>query len=83
VFAEEEVALERIRNERIDAQGRLVGRVLEMLFAWQKWSAKAGDGNATAEEHLTAELGVIEAEAELDILTGGWFTEWRTKREQK
>jgi hypothetical protein len=83
VFAQEEVALERIRNERIAAQARLVSRVLESLFAWQKWSARASDGNATAEEHLAAELGVLEAEAELDILTGGWFTEWRTKREQR
>jgi hypothetical protein len=60
-----------------------VSRVLETLFAWQKWSARASDGNATAEEHLAAELGALQAEAELDILTGGWFTAWRTKREQR
>ncbi|HEY4119916.1 MAG TPA: hypothetical protein VGM56_18750 [Byssovorax sp.] len=83
VFGEEEVALERIRNERIEAQGRLVNRVLEALFAWQKAEAHLADQNATPEEHLAAELASYEAEAELDLLTGGWFTAWRAARKAK
>ncbi|HVY48273.1 MAG TPA: hypothetical protein VHB21_20440, partial [Minicystis sp.] len=81
VFAGEEVQLERIRNERIEAQSRLVSRALETLFSWQKALAQAADQNTTAEVHLAAELRVLETEAELDILTGGWFTKWRAARE--
>jgi hypothetical protein len=79
VFADEEVALEHLRQRRIEARARLVERVLGQLFAWQRARALEEDPGASPEEHLAASLRVLEAEAELDLLTGGWFTEWAAK----
>jgi hypothetical protein len=77
VFADEEVALERARAQRAEQRERLTERVLTLLFAWQRALALEDDGRASPEEHLAASLRVIEAEAELDLVTGGWFTTWR------
>lgn len=74
LFADEELTLERIRRERAEAQRRLVDRVLALLFTWQRARAHESDPDRTSEERLTATLDAIEAEATLDILTGGWFT---------
>lgn len=77
VFADEEVALERARAQRAELREKLSERVLALLFAWQRALALEDDARASPEEHLTASLRVIEAEAELDLVTGGWFTTWR------
>lgn len=78
VFADEEVALDRARAQRAELREKLTERVLTLLFAWQRALALADDGRASPEEHLAASLRVIEAEAELDLVTGGWFTTWRS-----
>lgn len=77
VFADEEVALERLRRERAEAQGKLADRVLDLLFAWQRARAREADPGGTPEQRLAGTLEAIEAEASLDILTDGWFTRWR------
>jgi hypothetical protein len=77
VFADEEVALERLRRERADAQRKLVDRVLELLFAWQRARAREADPERKPEERLDATLDAVEAEIALDVLTDGWFTRWR------
>ena len=51
--------------------------MLEKLFLWQKATALADDGATSPEENLAARLHALEAEAELDLLTGGWFSAWR------
>lgn len=76
VFAEEEVTLERIRQERTEAQTQLRAHVLKVLFAWQRALALAENAASPPEEILSARLAAIEAEAELDLLTGGWFAKW-------
>lgn len=80
VFSEEEVALERLRVQRVEAQTKIIERVLGLLFTWQRSMAIADDGAASPEEHLAATLKTVEAEVELDILTGGWFTKQRVLR---
>jgi hypothetical protein len=80
VFADEEVALERARSQRAEAQARLIERVLDRLFAWQRALAGEADDKASPEERAQAALKRIEAEVELDILTAGWFTRWRATR---
>jgi hypothetical protein len=80
VFADEEVALERMRHDRVDAEMRLATRVLELLFAWQRASALEADPGRTPEEHLDATLHVLEAEAALDVMTDGWFSRWRRRQ---
>jgi hypothetical protein len=77
LFADEEVALERLRSQRAEAQAKVIKRVLGLLFAWQRALALEDDAAAAPEEHLGAILKRLEAELELDILTAGWFTRWR------
>ncbi len=81
LFADEEIALERLRRERAELQAKLTARVLELLFAWQRAAALSADPGRSPEEHRTATLAAIEAEASLDLLTGGSMTRWRAARE--
>ena len=78
-FAEEEIALERMRHDRADAQTRLTKEVLKLLFDWQRALAAADNPTLSPEDHLSAQLKAIEAEAELDLLTDGWFARWRAQ----
>jgi hypothetical protein len=77
VFADEEVALERMRHDRAAAREKLAARVLALLFTWQRSLALADNPAASPEEQLTATLKALEAEADLDLATDGWFARWR------
>lgn len=77
VFADEEIALERMRHERAEARAKLTARVLKLLFEWQRSLALADNPNASPEENLAARLRALEEEAEIDLLTDGWLTRWR------
>jgi hypothetical protein len=79
VFSDDEVALERARAQRAEQRQKLVERVLTLLFGWQRALALEDDAHASPEEHLAASLRVLETEAELDLVTGGWFTAWRAR----
>ena len=81
LFAREEIAIERMRHERAEAQYRLGAHVLRLLFQWQRARATAEDPALPPDENLAARLKVIEAEAEVDLLTDGWFTRWRAANE--
>ncbi len=81
LFAREEVTLERMRHERADAQSRLAARVLKLLFDWQRSRALAENPGLSPDENLAARLRAVEAEAEVDLLTDGWFTRWRAVNE--
>jgi hypothetical protein len=78
LFAREEIGLERMRHQRAETQAKLRSQVLRLLFDWQRALAAADNPYLLPEENLSARLRVLEAEAELDLLTGGWFTTWRT-----
>ena len=82
VFADEEIALERLRNDRAEAQTKVTARTLELLFTWQRATAQEADTAKSPEDHLTAALKVIECEASLDVITGGWFTKWRPQTQK-
>ncbi len=77
VFAEEEATFERLRRDLAAARAKLTSEVLRALFAWQKALASSHIPNASPEELLRARLKVIEAEVELDVMTGGAFGAWR------
>jgi hypothetical protein len=70
-----------MRHDRAEAQAKLTRSVLDLLFAWQRAFALAAtleaQGGAEVEARVTAALKVAEAEASLDVLTGGWFGRWR------
>jgi hypothetical protein len=77
VFADEEVALERLREERAQVRDKLAQRVLELLFAWQRARAAEGDPTRLPEESARAGLEAAEAEAAIDVVTGGWLSRRR------
>jgi hypothetical protein len=90
LFADEEIALEKMRHDRADEQAKLTQRVLDLLFTWQRAVAleatleaqeAQGAGPADLEARVAAALKVAEAEASLDVLTGGWFGRWRRSAE--
>lgn len=75
VFASEELAVERVRQRRIELRRALVERTLTALIAWYRAERALGITEADAEERLQREVALIEAETTLDVLTGGWFSE--------
>lgn len=80
LFVDEEIPIERLRLKRIEARSRLAGRVLSALFDWYRSMAAASDPIASTQEHVEAVLRKAEAEAMLDVLTGGWFSQWLADR---
>jgi hypothetical protein len=74
LYAGDEPTLERVRLERQDARARVAARTLEALFTWQR--ALVADAGAApgSPEKAEAEIRTAEAEATLDVLTGGWFS---------
>lgn len=83
LYADDEPAFERMKLERHDARTRIASRTLDALFHWQRaWlelRSLPSDVRGTRDE-ADAALRVLEAEAALDVLTGGWFTSWRSQR---
>lgn len=80
VFADEEVALERMRHDRAAARAKLSAQVLNLLFAWQRALALANNPAASPEENLDARLRTLETEAEIDVLCDGWLSRWRAEQ---
>jgi hypothetical protein len=76
MFADDEPTLERVRIERHDARARLAAKVIDALFLWQRAIFRAETATAGSKEAVDATLQATEAEATLDVLTGGWFGGW-------
>ena len=74
LYSGDEPSIERVRLERQDARSRVATHVLEVLFAWQRARLAESDAPAASRELEEAHLRVAEAQATLDVLTGGWFT---------
>ncbi len=74
VFANEEVRIERLQNERDAAERRLIDRVLQRLALWQRSRVRALDVDSEPEVRETAEIEAVSAAVELDVLTDGWFS---------
>jgi hypothetical protein len=79
VFADEELALERLRIERERTSARSAAFVVERVLAWHHALTLSRDPELTPEARQRLELTALEAEVELDVHTGGWFGE-RTAR---
>jgi hypothetical protein len=72
LFADEELAVERLRLERERNAERRVARVLERVLAWHAALVRlASAGEEGDRERLSLELDA--ASVELDVLTNGWF----------
>ena len=77
LYTGDEAALERVRLMRQRVRSRVATRTLELLFAWQRASIDAADAPSGTREELDAWLHASEAEAKLDVITGGWFSRKR------
>jgi hypothetical protein len=77
LYADDEPAFERMKLERHDARVRIAGKALDALFHWQRaWVdlRSLPESSRGTREETDAALRVLEAEATLDVLTGGWFS---------
>jgi len=72
-FAEEELAVERLRQQRERLDRDLGDEVLRQLARWQRASAVADDPTRELSARDDAALERAVAEGALDALTGGWF----------
>jgi len=76
LYADDEPTLERVRLERQDARTRVAGKVLDALFQWQRAWVSLHVATPGTREATDATMRLIEAEAGLDVMTGGWFGVW-------
>jgi hypothetical protein len=76
LYADDEPTLERVRLERQDARTRVAGKVLDALFQWQRAWFSMHVATPGTREATDATMRLIEAEAGLDVMTGGWFGSW-------
>lgn len=74
VFADEEISIEHLAQNRSRADSALTEQVLRTLFAWQRARVAAARDDIDPEAQLEAQLKALEAELRLDVLTGGWFS---------
>jgi hypothetical protein len=79
VFADDEVALERMRLERNAERMRLTLHLLEVLTTWQRAHARALDPTLPAYERADAAVREVAASTALDALTDGAWS----KREER
>jgi hypothetical protein len=77
LFADEEIAVERARLDRLELRTRTTAKVLDALFQWQKAYTLSQDPTLGAEDRLAAVLREAESSAILDLMTGGWFGTFR------
>ncbi len=71
VFADEEVAIERVRLERAELRQRLASRIIELALAWLRARRAAEDPSLLGPDRELAAATAGEAQIALDALTGG------------
>lgn len=74
VFADEEIAIEHLAQNRSRSDSALTEQVLRTLFVWQRARVTAAREDIDPDAQLEAELRALEAALRLDVLTGGWFS---------
>jgi hypothetical protein len=73
VFADEEIAVERLAIERDKNAERLSREIVARVFEWHRALSELAAPDVTPKRRALAELERLEAEVELDVLTGGFF----------
>jgi len=74
VFADEEVAIERIRVERLELKQRIAGKVVDLTIRWQRARRAANDAELLPAERDEAAIVAVECLLALDALTNGGAT---------
>ncbi len=73
LYSADEIAIERLRAQERALRADLTERVLKALFDWQRAVSAARAPDLTPELRAQADLALLFAAVELDVLTGGWF----------
>ena len=76
VFADEEIAVERLRADRLVERLRLANHALEALSKWQRARVDFLAAPVESVERIEAELRMLEAAGALEVMTAGWFAAW-------
>lgn len=74
VFADEEVAIERLRVERAELKQRISAKVLDLVLRFQRARRAANDGELLPRERDEAAIVAVECLIGLDAITGGMAT---------
>lgn len=75
VFADEEVALEKMRSERRKLEREIADDVLKSFAAWQRASGALATPDIDDETRAKLDIERVVEETRLDVLTNGWFAE--------
>jgi hypothetical protein len=73
-FADDEVAIEKLRMDRERSVRATTEDVLRALEKWQRAEAAAADEALPEPDRIRAEVDAAAASAVLDVLTDGWFS---------
>lgn len=73
VFADQEIAVERLRTERARAIDQLFAGVLKQLLAFQRATVLLTAPELSPEKRLKLMADALQAEVALDVLTDGYF----------
>ena len=74
VFADAELAIERLRLEREARREKLLERLFDQLLSWRRATLLLESGELDPEQLVNAELDLYRAQVELDWLTDGAFS---------
>ncbi|MCS6898336.1 MAG: hypothetical protein RMJ98_00945 [Myxococcales bacterium] len=80
VFANDEIAIERLQQEQQQQRQQVTHRLTELLGAWHRSAARVASSELTEEERLEAEAALQAAEAALDLLTEGAWSATASQR---
>ena len=73
VFADEEVALEKMRGERRKLEREIADDVLKSFAVWQRASSALATSDIDDETRTKLDIERVVEETRLDVLTNGWF----------
>lgn len=81
IFSKDEIAIARLQAQQREEAARLTRDVLDALIAWQRARVALASETASPEERDAAIIAEFGALARLDVLTDGWFSRHRERRE--
>jgi len=83
VFADEEIRVAKLRQELDRERDRVRGRIVALLFEWQRATLALARDAYDPVPCWEAWLQIEQLGSEIDLLTGGWFAEWARRDERR
>lgn len=75
IFADDEIAIERLRQQAARNVLDRGGRALKVFFEWQSAALRLDRLDLDEEARIKLQIIKIQSEIELDVLSGGWFSQ--------